>query len=83
MVKCLGIKRIDFTNDNGEVIQGYNFWFSDDNAPFGWYGAEVYKKFLSDQAVKDLGIELAGLPGHAVKVLFGRKDKILSIEIVK
>lgn len=83
MVKCLGIKRLDFTDDNGKQIQGYTFWFSDTDASVGWYGSEVYKKFLNDAAVKDLGIDLMGLPGHDVKVEYGRKDRITSIEIVK
>ena len=84
MVKCLGIKRVDFTNDNGVVIQGYNFWFEDTvPSSAGWVGSEVYKKFLNDDAVASHGWKLEELVGHQVEVVYGRKDKIESITVIK
>lgn len=82
MLNCLGIKRVDFTNDNGEVIKGYNLWFSDTMPSAGWVGCEVYKKFLTDKVVSDLGISVADLPGHEVMVTYGRRDRIEQIEII-
>ena len=83
MLKCLGIKRVDFTNDNGEVIKGYNFWFADSVPSSGWVGCEVYKKFLNDEAVAGLGVKIEDIVGHEVAVVYGRKDRLESITVVK
>ena len=83
MLKCLGIKRVDFTNDNGEVIKGYNFWFSDSvPSGFGWVGCEVYKKFLNDEVVAGLGLKIEDVVGHEVSVVYGRKDRVESITVI-
>lgn len=81
-VKVLGIKKINFTNeDTGEVIAGTQLWCSGETAESAWlHGEEVFKSWA--KAGTDLEAEFLSLrPGDVVYVRTDRKGRITGIEV--
>lgn len=83
MVKCLGIKRLDFVGRDGVEVKGYTLWFCDPMpSSSAWMGVEVFHEFLCDEQVVQMGLDLPSLPGCDVEVVYGRKGRIEAVRPV-
>lgn len=87
MIVFLGMDKSKFTaQDTGEVIHGWDFWFNEPNSFEQSIGYKPFKKFLSDNAVKDVvaphgGIQsMALFVGKDCDIVFNRYGRIDAIK---
>lgn len=79
-----GIQRLDFDTREGDHIQGYSLHiaYPDENV----IGRKTDKKFLSDDAFKNLGLtldQLAPLTLHDVEMETNLNGKVIAIMPIK
>lgn len=73
--KVLGINRIDFTNDSGERINGYQIWIAGYTDAQNWsQGLEVMKSWIAVGSDRE-AIAQQLIPGDVVNVEFNRRGK--------
>ena len=72
--KVLAVKRVDFTNDEGDHIVGRQIWCCIPATEPAWNGAEVLKIWVADDS-SAAGDAAALLNGDDVIVEFTRRGK--------
>lgn len=86
MYELVGIQRLDFTGNDGNKVQGWNFWFTEP-ATIG-YGLRPFKQFANDVAADALLQEHGGFQniekymGSRCHLQFNRYGRVDRIEFV-
>lgn len=79
--KVLGIRALDFKDDKGDPIKGYQVFVSGVTDQPGWTrGLEVMKCWVADGSNMEASV-MSLIPGDLVYVEFNRRGKPVIVEV--
>lgn len=79
--QVLGIKSVNFVNDQGEVIAGKQLWLSGTVGDSSWLeGIEVFKSWVKEGSNLDLKVTSLHV-GDIISCVTDRKGRVTDIEV--
>lgn len=80
--KVLGIHYLDFKNDSGEVIKGYQIFVAAKTDQQSWtQGMEILKCWIG-AGTESESVAQALIPGDLVQIAFNRRGKPVIMEVL-